>query len=316
MPEEQHMLWVEEYRPSTVAECVLPVKTQKTMQSFVDKKKMPNLMLSGPAGTGKTTLAFALCAELGYEVLKINGSSEGRLIDTFRNQIVDFASSVSFTGARKIVFIDECDSMPQDTVQKALRAFIEDYSDNCGFILTCNFPNLMLDAIHSRTTQIDFTVPQDERARMGRDMLIRVKEILTKNNVKYDVHAVAMLIKKTFPDFRKLLNDLQRYSLYGDIDEGILTDATEADILSLIDAMKAMDFNKVRKWVATTQNLELTILCRILYDKMHEFVVEDSMPQLVIDLADYQYRDSFVSDHEINIMAMLTTVMQNSEFKK
>lgn len=312
---EQHMLWVERYRPRSIEDCVLPSKTKAVAQQFIDKGQMPNLLLSGPAGTGKTTMALALCDQLGYDTMMINGSNEGRLIDTLRTKIVDFASSVSFTGERKVVIIDEADQMPHDTVQAALRNFIEEYSANCGFILTCNFPNRMMDAIHSRTTQIDFTIPQDERAAIAKEMMGNVERILTTENIEYDKRVIAQLVKKHFPDFRKLINDLQRYSVVGKIDTGILSDATQDELNALIGFLKERDFNSVRKWVASAPNLEISTLSRALYNGMHDIVVQNSMPQLVIDLADYQYKDSFVADKEINIMAMLTTIMINSEFK-
>ena len=309
------MLYVEKYRPQTVADCILPKSTAEVAQSFVDTGKMPNLMLTGPAGTGKTTLAKALCKELGYDVMVINGSNEGRLIETLRTKITDFASSVSFSGSRKVVIIDEADYIPADTVQPALRNFIEEFHQNCGFILTCNFPKRIIDPLHSRTTVIDFTIPASERPAIAKGIYSRVLDILAENNVEADKKAVMEVVKQHFPDFRRTLNEIQRYAATGRIDTGILAAATSESYDELVGYLKAKNFREMRKWVATTADLSMASVTRKLYDCMYDVVDSQSIPQLVIDLADYQYKDSFVADKEINMVAMLTTVMMNSEFK-
>ena len=310
-----HMLYVEKYRPQTVADCILPKSTAEIAQSFVDTGSMPNLLLTGPAGTGKTTLAKALCNELGYDVMVINGSNEGRLIETLRTKIMDFASAVSFSGARKVVIIDEADYIPADTVQPALRNFMEEFHNNCGFILTCNFPKRIIDPLHSRCTVIDYTIPADERPAIAKGIYTRVLDILAENNVEADKKAVMEVVKQHFPDFRRTLNEIQRYASTGRIDTGILASATAESYDELVGYLKAKNFRDMRKWVATTADLTMASVTRKLYDSMYDVVDPQSIPQLVIDLADYQYKDSFVADKEINMVAMLTTVMMNAEFQ-
>lgn len=310
----EDMLFVEKYRPSKVEDCILPASTKEIAKSFVEKGSMPNLLLSGPAGTGKTTLAKALCNELGYDVMIINGSNEGRLIDTLRTKIMDFASSVSFTGARKVVILDEADYIPADTVQPALRNFMEEFHKNCGFILTCNFPNRIIEPLHSRTTGIDFTIPADERPALAKQIFTRVNNILDENNIESDKKAVMEVVKQHFPDFRRTLNEIQRYGATGRIDTGILTSATSESYDQLVGYLKSKNFREMRRWVATTASLDMASVTRKLYDSMYDVVQPQSIPQLVIDIADFQYKDSFVADKEINMVAMLTTVMMNCEF--
>lgn len=310
----EHVLFVEKYRPQKVQDCILPSRTLSVAQSFVDKGSIPNLLLSGPAGTGKTTLAIALCKELDYDYMVINGSNEGRLIDTLRTKVVDFASSVSFSGSRKIVILDEADYIP-DTVQAALRNFIEEFSRNCGFVLTCNFPNRIIEPLHSRTTTIDFTIPSDERPELAKKMFTRVMEILDENEITYDKKAVGAVVKQFFPDFRRTLNEIQRYASTGNIDSGILTVSGSTDISDLVKYLSDKDFKQTRSWVATTPNLEMSNLCRKLYDTCYEFMAPSSIPQLVLILADYQYKHSFCADKEINIVAMLVSIMADCEFK-
>lgn len=310
----EHVLFVEKYRPQKVQDCILPARTLSVAQSFVDKGSIPNLLLSGPAGTGKTTLAIALCKELDYDYMVINGSNEGRLIDTLRTKVVDFASSVSFTGSRKIVILDEADYIP-DTVQAALRNFIEEFSRNCGFVLTCNFPNRIIEPLHSRTTTIDFTIPSDERPELAKKMFTRVMEILDENDITYDKKAVGAVVKQFFPDFRRTLNEIQRYASTGNIDSGILTVSGSTDISDLVKYLGEKDFKEMRRWVATTPNLEMSNLCRKLYDSAYDVCKPESIPQLVLILADYQYKHSFVADKEINIAAMCVQIMMDVEFK-
>lgn len=306
--------WVEKYRPRTVNECILPSNTKKNMTGFVESGKIPNLLLSGSAGTGKTTSAIALCNELDYEYLLVNGSLEVNM-DALRNSISQFASTMSFDGRRKCVIIDEADHLSYDKVQPALRGFIEQFASNCSFILTCNFPNRLMDALISRSARIDFAIPTDERANLTVQMFKRVCEILSKENITFDQKAVGLVVTKHFPDFRRTLNALQLYAASGSIDAGILVNTEEAEINNLITILKEKNFREMRKWVASTPNVEMTSLCRRLYDKAYDVMVPDTIPQLVLDLADYQYRHHFVTDAEINIAAMLTTIMTNCEFK-
>ena len=311
----EHVLFVEKYRPQKVQDCILPARTLSVAQSFVDKGSIPNLLLSGPAGTGKTTLAIALCKELDYDYMVINGSNEGRLLDTLRTKVVDFASSVSFSGSRKIVILDEADYIP-DTVQAALRNFIEEFSRNCGFVLTCNFPNRIIEPLHSRTTTIDFTIPADERPELAKKMFSRVMEILDENDITYDKKAVGAVVKQFFPDFRRTLNEIQRYASTGNIDSGILAVSGSTDITDLVKYLSEKDFKEMRKWVATTPNLEMSNLCRKLYDTCYDFMSPGSIPQLVLILADYQFKSAFVADKEINIAAMMTQIMIDCEFRE
>jgi len=310
-----NMVWVEKYRPSTIDECILPDRIKNIAKSSVSKGEMPNLLLCGPAGTGKTTLARALCNELGYDMLFINGSDEGRLIDTLRTKISQFASTVSFSGSRKAVIIDEADYLPQETVQPALRSFIEQYAGNCAFIFTCNFPNRIMDAIHSRCSVIDFTLSKEEKMSVSSLMFKSCVNILSQEGIDFDKKALAKFVMMATPDWRRMLNDMQSYSSTGKIDSGILTSRGGIEIEELIGLLKDKNFREVRTWVATSSSLDMTILCRKIYDGMYDYVEKSSIPQLVLDLADYQFKHAFVADKEINIMAMLTTLMMNAEFK-
>lgn len=316
MFELSHLTWAEKYRPMVVEDCILPKNTKKMAEGFLKQAVLPNLLFSGPAGTGKTTLAKAMCNELGYEVMVINGSNEGRLIDTLRTKITQFASTMSFDGVRKCVIIDEADYLTLESVQPALRNFIDEFSINCTFILTCNFPNRLIEPIHSRCTQIDFTIPANEIDELTKNIFKRIVGILNENQVTYDKMAVAKIIKKCFPDFRKTLGELQRISAIGSIDLETIAVVESGGIDDLITILKSADFTAMRKWVASTPNLELTSLCRKLYDRATTFVPNSSLPQLVLHLADYQYKDFFVADKEINIAAMLTAIMTECEMKK
>lgn len=264
---------------------------------------------------GKTTLAKAICNELGYEVMLINGSNEGRLIDTLRTKITQFASTYSFDGSHKCIIIDESDYLTADSVQPALRNFIDEFSINCTFILTCNFPNRLMEPIHSRCTNIDFTIPTDEYPALIKEMFLRSSSILTENDVEFDRVVLGKIIKKYFPDFRKAINTLQRLAASGKIDSETLTAIESSGIEDLIILLKDKNFSGMRKWVASSPNLELTALCRKIYDKANTFIVNDSLPQLVLHLADYQYKDNFVADKEINTVALLTQIMMECETK-
>ena len=310
----EDFLWVEKYRPKTVATTILPSELQKTFQTFVDQDNVPNLLLSGSAGIGKTTVAKAILEEMGCDYIVINGSDEGRLIDTLRTKIKNFASSVSLSGGRKYVILDEADYLNADTVQPALRNFMEEYSRNCGFILTCNFVNKIIAPLHSRCSVVEFKLPKEERTRMASDIYKRCKEILDIENIEYDNKVVAEVVKKFFPDNRRVLNELQRYSVTGKIDAGILVNFEDVNINQLIDGLRKKEFSNVRKWVSQNIDGDTTQIFRKLYDSMSEYVVPSSIPQVVVTLADYQYKSAFVVDQEINLMAMLTELMVEVEW--
>lgn len=310
----ENLVWVERYRPKKVSDCILPSNTAKEAASFVERGELPHLLLTGPAGTGKTTLAKALCNELDMEWMIINGSNEGRLLDTLRTKIMQFASTVSFEGKKKCIILDEADYIPQDTVQPALRNFIEEFSSNCVFILTCNFPNRLMDAIHSRCSTIDFTIPMEEREALEGKMFKRVFSILKENGIEFEKAAVAELVLKHFPDFRRTLNELQRYAATGKIDSGIFANSADGTYNRLIEILKDKNFKEMREWVASAPNLDIAALNRYIYDNLYEVCKKDSMPQVVLTLADYAYKDAFVADKEINIAAMCTQLMLECEF--
>ena len=312
----EDFLWVEKYRPKTVAKTILPSDLQRTFQEFVNQDNVPNLLLSGSAGIGKTTIAKAILEELGCDYIFINGSDEGRLIDTLRTKIKNFASSMSLAGGRKYVILDEADYLNADTVQPALRNFMEEYSSNCGFILTCNFVNKIIAPLHSRCSVIEFKLPKEEKTQMAAEMYKRCKEILEKENIEYDNKVVAEVVKKFFPDNRRVLNELQRYSVTGTIDAGILVNFEDVNIKQLIDSLKDKRFNEARKWEAQNVDGDTAQIFRKIYDAMHEHVAPQSIPQVVVTLADYQYKSAFVVDQEINLMAMLTELMVEVEWNK
>lgn len=310
----ENRLWVEKYRPKTIEDCILSKTIKREFQSFVDKGAIPNLLLVGPAGTGKTTAAIALCNQLDYEFIMINGSAEGRLIETIRSKITLFGSSMSIEGKRKCVIVDEADGMPNDP-QLALRNLIEELSSNCSFILTCNFPNRIIPAIHSRSAVVDYTIPVKEREPLILALFKRVKTILDNEKIEYDNKALAAMVAKFFPDMRRLLNELQRRGTNGAIGADALDNEAGGDIDTLVGYLKDKSFRDVRKWVATTPNLDLPAICRELYNRMYELCVPNDMPQLVLFLSEYQYRSSFVADQEINTMAMMTQIMMDVRFK-
>lgn len=308
-----HKLWVEKYRPKSIDDCILSKATKREFLSFIEKGSIPNLLLAGPAGTGKTTAALALCNQLGYETLMINGSNEGRLIDTVRTKITQFGSSMSLEGKRKCVIVDEADGMPNDP-QLALRNLIEELSSNCSFILTCNFPNRLIPAIHSRSAVVDFAVQNSEKQGMIVNLYKRVSEILKTEGVVFDKEVLGAMVTKFFPDMRRLLNELQRRGTSGDINTGSLIES-DGEIPTLVGFLKEKDFKQTRKWVAATPNIDLQTICRELYDKIYELVQPADMPQLIITMAEYQYKSNFVADAEINTMAMLTEIMMGVNFK-
>jgi DNA polymerase III delta prime subunit len=311
---KEHMLWVEKYRPNKIEDCILPEATKKTFQEFVNRKEIPNLLLSGTAGVGKTTVAKALCEEVGCDYIVINGSDEGRMIDTLRTKIKNYASSVSFLGGRKVIIIDEADYMNPESIQPALRGAIEEFSQNCSFIFTCNFKHRIIEPIHSRCTCIDFKL-NGSKAKMASAFFKRVEWILTEEGVKYDREVVAAIITKHFPDNRRILNELQRYSVSGNIDKGILASVADVNLSNLIDALRGKNFGECRKWVTNNIDNDATKIYRNLYDTLFGLLTPDSVAHMVLIIAKYQYQAAFVADHEINMVACLTELMIECEFK-
>jgi len=309
----EHLLWTEKYRPKKIDDCILPERLKKPFQEYVNQSSIPNLLLSGGAGVGKTTVAKAMCEEIGCDVMVINGSDEGRLIDTFRTKIKNFASSMSLAGGRKVVIIDEADYCNAESVQPALRNFIEEFAGNCSFIFTCNYKNKLIDPLHSRCAVIDFALKNGEKAQMASAFMKRIQSVLQSENVEYDDKVVAELIKKHFPDFRRVINELQRYSQLGKIDIGILSQISDVTINDIIKYIKEKDFGAIRKWVASN-DIDATAFYRKLYDNLYEVLKPQSIPQAVLILADYQYKGAFCADSEINITACLTELMVSCEF--
>jgi len=310
-------LWVEKYRPKKIDDCILTNELKETFKQFVNQKELPNLLLSGTAGTGKTTVARALCEELGVDYIIINGSDEGRQIDTLRHKIKNFASTVSLTetASHKVVILDEADYMNPESVQPALRNFIETFYKNCRFIFTCNYKNKILPALHSRCTVIDFTIANGEKIKAATQLMNRLCNILTEEKIEFDKKVLAELIQKYFPDFRRTINELQRYSVRGKIDSGILFSITEADTKELVKVLKEKRFNDMRKWVIQNLDKEPSSLFSSVYDILYKHLQPQSIPQAVLVIAGYQYKSAFVADQEINMVACLTEVMANCKFK-
>ena len=308
----EQFLWVEKYRPRTIRDCILPDNLKNTFQEFVDQDNIPNMLLSGTAGTGKTTIARALCEELGCDYIIINGSEESG-IDVLRTKIKDFASTVSLAGKVKVVILDEADYLNPNSTQPALRGFIEEFSKNCRFIFTCNFANRIIAPLHSRTTVIDFRLTKQDRPQMAAKFFKRVVDILNQENITHNPKVVAEIVNKYFPDYRRVLNELQRYSSSGTIDEGILVNISDANMKELISALREKDFKKMRTWVVNNLDNDPNVLFRKLYDVLISEVAQ--VPQLVLLLADYQYKAAFVADAEINLVACLTEIMAACEMK-
>lgn len=310
----EQFLWVEKYRPKTVAESILPAELKQTFQQFVDQQNIPNLILTGSAGVGKTTVAKAMLEELGCDYIVINGSMNGN-IDTLRNEILNFASTVSFTGGRKYVILDEADYLNANSTQPALRNFMEEFSKNCGFILTCNFKNRIIEPLHSRCSVIEFKIGKKDIPKLASEFLKRTQKILESENIEYDRAAVAGVITKHFPDWRRVLNELQRYSATGKIDSGILVDLDDASFGQLIKYVKEKNFTEMRKWVGQNIDSDSSSLFRKFYDDASSLLKKDSIPPLVVLLARYQYQAAFVADHEINFMSFLTEAAAELEFQ-
>lgn len=300
-------LWCEKFRPKTISETILPDDLKQTFQQFVDQENIPNLLLTGGPGIGKTTVARAMCEQLNVDYIVINGSMNGN-IDTLRTEIKDFASTISFTGGRKYVILDEADYLNPQSTQPALRNFMEEFSKNCGFILTCNFKNRIIEPLHSRCSVIEFKIGSKDKASMASQMYKRVKTILSDESVTYDQKALAELITLYFPDFRRIINELQRYGATGSIDAGVLAHHS-SNIEELVQALKQKKFTEMRKWIANHKDVDTAQLYRQLYDSATEYVEPQSIPQLVVTLADYQYKAAFVADHEINNVACMTALM-------
>ena len=310
----EEYLWVEKYRPKTVSDTILPKSLKETFQQFVDSKNVPNLLLTGTAGVGKTTIAKAMLEELGADYIVINGSDEGRLIDTLRTKIKGFASSMSLAGGRKYVILDEADYLNAETVQPALRNFMEEYSANCGFIMTCNFSNKLIEPLRSRCSVVEFKMTASDKPKLAGEFFKRVSNILTEQGVEFDRATVAEVVKKHFPDNRRVLNELQRYSATGKIDAGILVNLSDVNMKTLMASLKAKEFSKIRKWVAQNIDGDTTQVFRSIYDNASQYIKPTSVPQVVVTLADYQYKAAFAADAEINMMAMLTELMIDCEW--
>ena len=309
-------LWVEKYRPQKVEDCILPESVKETFKGFIEQGEIPNLLLSGTAGVGKTTIAKALCNELGADFYVINGSDEGRFLDTVRNQAKTFAATVSLTSTsrHKILIIDEADNTTPD-VQLLLRASIEEFQKNCRFIFTCNFKNKIIEPLHSRTTVIDFNVRGKTKQNLAALFFERCRDILTREEVRFNDKVVATVVQKYFPDFRRTLNELQRYSSTGSIDTGILATLGDANIDSLISYLKDKKFNEVKKWVTSNIDSDANAVMRKLYDGLSTSMVGPSIAAAVLIIAEYQYKAAFVVDQEINLLACLTQIMLECEFK-
>jgi DNA polymerase III delta prime subunit len=309
-------LFVEKYRPQVIEDCILPDDTKKTFKEFVEKGEIPNLLLAGPPGIGKTTIAKALCNELGADYYVINGSDEGRFLDTVRNQAKNFASTVSLTGSskHKVIIIDEADNTGND-VQLLLRANIEAFYNNCRFIFTCNYKNKIIEPLHSRCAVIDFTIKGKQRVQLAGNFFQRLRVILDQEKIEYDEKVVAELVSKHFPDFRRVLNEIQRYSTGGKIDSGILASFSDVSVNELIKNLKDKNFTEVRKWVVSNLDNDASHLLRRVYDAAFDHLLPQSIPAAVLVIAKYQYQCAFVADQEINLIAALTEIMVECEFK-
>ena len=309
-------LWVEKYRPKTIEDCILPENIKKTFSDFLNKGEIPNMLLAGPPGIGKTTVAKALCSELGVDVYVINGSDEGRFLDTVRNNAKNFASTVSLSSdaKHKVVIIDEADNTGND-VQLLLRAFIEEFAGNCRFIFTCNYKNKIIEPLHSRCAVVEFGIKGKDKAKLAGGFFRRLQQILDTEGVEYDEKVLAEIINKHFPDWRRVLNECQRYSVSGKIDSGILAAFSDVAVNELVKNLKDKNFTEVRKWVVSNLDNDASIILRRVYDACYESLTPSSIPAAVLVIAKYLYQSGFVADQEINTLAALTELMVECEFK-
>ena len=307
-------LWVEEYRPKTINDCILPPSLKTLFSSFIKKGELSNLLLSGTPGIGKTTVAKALCEQLNCDWIMINGSEEGG-IDVLRNKIKNFASTVSLSGGKKVVILDEADYLNPQSTQPALRGFIEEFHKNCRFILTCNFKNRIIDPLHSRFSNIEFRINPKDKPKLASQLFSRATYILKEQNVDFEEKVLAELIKKHFPDFRKLINELQRYSVSGTIDAGILVNVSDENLKTLVTHLKGKEFSDMRKWVVNNLDNDPVKIFRKIYDNMYDSLQPETIPHAVLIIADYQYKSAFVADQEINLVACLTELMSQVKFK-
>ena len=309
-------LWVAKYAPKTIEDCILPESTKQTFQEFLNRGEIPNMLLAGPPGIGKTTVAKALCNELGVDVYVINGSDEGRFLDTVRNNAKNFASTVSLSSdaKHKVIIIDEADNTRND-VQLLLRAFIEEFAGNCRFIFTCNYKNKIIEPLHSRCAVVEFGIKGKDKTKLAGSFFRRLQQILVKENVECDEKVLAELVSKHFPDFRRVLNECQRYSVGGRIDSGILAAFSDVAVNDLIQNLKEKNFSEVRKWVVSNLDNDVTVLLRRIYDALYNALENNSIPAAVLVLAKYQYQSAFVADQEINMLACLTEIMCECEFQ-
>ena len=308
----EHMLWVEKYRPNRIADCILPDKIKETFQSFVDNREIPNLLLAGGAGVGKTTVAKALCNEVGCDYIVINGSDD-RGISTMQTTVKNYATSVSLSGGRKVIIIDEADNLTTDA-QKALRGMIEEVSINCSFIFTCNFKNKMIEPIHSRCISIDFKL-NGSKQKVATQFFKRVEFILNQENIEYNKEVVANIITKYFPDNRKVINELQRYAASGKIDVGILSTVSDLSVNELVKFIKEKNLSNARKWVVNNIDNDLSVMFRKLYDELFEQLKPNSVPQMIVSIGNWQYRGAFMPDNEITMMSCISELMVDVEFK-
>lgn len=312
---KQEFLFVEKYRPQKIEECVLPTSLKDTFQDIVNTGEIPNLLLNGTAGCGKTTVAKALCNELGADFIVINGSDEGRLIDTLRTKIKNFASTTSLSGGPKVVILDEADYISAESVQPALRGFIEEFSSNCRFIMTCNFKNRIINPLHSRCTVIDFKIPNTEKPKLASQFLARLMEVCHAEDIKFNQDVLVELIMKFFPDFRRCLNEVQRYGIGGEIDAGLLSTLAEEKITPLINTLKDKKWGEMRKWVGENSDNDLSVMYRKIFNALETKLEPSSIPACVLIIADYQYKSAFAADIEINLVACLTEIMSECKFK-
>lgn len=314
MSNDEEFLWSQKYRPKKVVDCVLPERLKKVFQDYVNNKSIPNLMLTGTAGVGKTTVAIAMCEEVGLSYMFIN-SSEERGIDTLRTKIKNYASTMSFSGTKKVIILDEADYITPDA-QAALRGLIEEFSSNCTFIFTCNFKSRLIDAIHSRCSVVDFTLKPDEKPRMAAQFFTKVCIILNKENITYDKQALIKIVEKFFPDYRRTLNELQRYASGGTIDASVVALMSDIrNLNNLIKNLKDKNFSEMRKWVAQNSDIDPARMYRKIYDGLYDYLKPESIPQAVVIIAKYQYQSAFVADQEINLVACLTEIMVDCEVK-